>query len=76
MKQHAWIMTTAFAVACGSSSQGPAPTLVQQAGVATYAGALELCIARAKLTDAGLASYQTCAHQADVTFGRIDGGTK
>jgi hypothetical protein len=57
-------------VACAS-----APTPIQQAGVGTYGAALQGCVAQAKASDGGDASYLVCAHKVDVAFGRADGGT-
>lgn len=55
---------------CGSGL----PSAQQQGEVGLYGAALQACIAKAQLTDAGLAGYRTCAAGVDATFAR-DGGT-
>jgi hypothetical protein len=59
-------VTPCFA-ACGCAK---APTVPQQASVAAYTAALESCVATAKATDGGMASYVACRNQTDKTFGR------
>lgn len=79
-------VVVAFAPACGASPP-PTPTAAQEAKVGTYAEALKACDEKlavdkaAASADGGkpdrsalLASYNACAHAADVQWGRVDGG--
>jgi hypothetical protein len=47
------------------------PSAKNQADVALYGAELEACLLHARLLDAGLAEYQTCAHDVDVRHGRV-----
>lgn len=51
------LIAVLFLGACSAA----APTPAQQASLATYEAALQACIARAKLNDAGYYSYKACA---------------
>jgi hypothetical protein len=69
------MLVVIYAVPVLISCSPSTPTPAQQATLGTYEAALQACIARAKLTDGGYASYQACASKVDMTF-RSDGGAK
>jgi hypothetical protein len=68
----------ALVFACGAAIAAgygcaSAPTAAQQAQVGLYATALQGCIAKAKLSDSGLAGYEACEKGVQQSFG-YDGG--
>jgi hypothetical protein len=64
-------LVAALLVACGSAL----PTPDEEQRKDDYGRALERCKESAKARDADVDDYRRCAHQVDVDYGRVDGGT-